>query len=289
MNDRGAGDGDAAAPDGPGDNGPRDNGPAGEILVTREGAVTVVRIDREHRRNALTPAHVALIAQALTDASLDDEVRVVRLEGSGADFCTGADLRAANRTQQRPRVGALQNRTGLQAHRLIELISTVQVPVVCVVRGWAAGLGCQIALAADFTIAAEDAVFWEPFLERGFTPDSGATWLLARTVGLARARRMLLLGEKISAGRAVQWGLIHDAVPETDLGPAADDLVERLATAPTVAVGLTKACLASSMELSLSEAMAKEALALEVSVRSEDFKEGLAAFRDNREPNYRGR
>ena len=105
----------------------------------------------------------------------------------------------------------------MQAHRLIEVISTIQVPVVCAVRGWAAGLGFQLALAADFTIASDTARFWEPFCPRGFTPDSGATWFLPRLVGVARAKELLMLGRELSGTEAAEWGLILRCVADGEL------------------------------------------------------------------------
>jgi 2-(1,2-epoxy-1,2-dihydrophenyl)acetyl-CoA isomerase len=157
------------------------------------------------------------------------------------------------------------------------------------VRGWAAGLGCQLALAADFTIASDTATLWEPFVPRGFTPDSAATWLLPRLVGIARAKELLLLGEKVTGARAAEWGMIHRSVPDAEVADAALALAVRLAAGPTVAIGLAKSCIRSSLELTMTEAMAKEASALELSSRSEDFREGLAAFKERREPKYRGR
>ena len=121
-------------------------------------------------------------------------------------------------------------------------------------RGWAAGLGFQLALAADFTIAAESACFWEPFLERGFSADSGSTWLLPRLVGVARAKELLLLGRKLSGAEAAAWGLIHRAVPDGELEAAIAAIVERLAGAPTVAVGLTKQCIHRSLDSGLGGA-----------------------------------
>ena len=107
-------------------------------------------------------------------------------------------------------------------------------------RGWAAGVGCNLALAADFTVAATDAVFWEPFIDRGFSPDSGSSWMLPRLVGLARARRMLILGEKVHATDAADWGLIDQAVSPAELDGTVEQLLARLACGPTVAIGLAK-------------------------------------------------
>ena len=156
-------------------------------------------------------------------------------------------------------------------------------------RAFCAGLGCQIALAADFTVATASSRFWEPFLQRGFSPDSGATWLLPRLVGVARAKELLLLSRELSGTEAAEWGLIHRAVPDEELDATVDDLVVRLAAAPTVAVGLTKRCIHRALDSSLVDAMEAEANALELTSRTTDFKEGLAAFRESRPPRFDGR
>ena len=196
---------------------------------------------------------------------------------------------ATNVAGQRPRTGDLVRRIPHTANRVIELVHTIQLPVVCSARGWAVGLGCNLALAADFTLAADDAVFWEPFVGRGFSPDSGSTWLLPRLVGRARARRMLLLGEKVGAAEAAEWGLIHQAVPGSELDAAGDELIERLASGPTVAIGLAKQAIQYAQQASLTQAMTQELFNVEMSCRTTDFKEGLAAFRDKRPPEFTGR
>ena len=163
------------------------------------------------------------------------------------------------------------------------------MPVVAAVRGWAAGLGLHLALAADFCVVARDARLWEPFIARGFTPDSGATWLLPRLVGLARARELLVLGRELSGAEAGDWGLVHRAVDAADVDDEAAALARRLATGPTVAVGLTKWLLAASTDTDLAAQLRNEAFALELSSRSEDFREGLSAFRAKRDPEFSGR
>jgi 2-(1,2-epoxy-1,2-dihydrophenyl)acetyl-CoA isomerase len=176
-----------------------------------------------------------------------------------------------------------------QAHRLIPLVCSVQVPVVCKVRGWAAGIGFQLALAADFTVTTHDARFWQPFSERGFTPDSGATWLLPRRVGMARARELLLLGRALDGREAAAWGIAHQSVDDADLDGAVAQLVEPLANGPTVALGLTKWLLHQGEQRVLDEQLADEAFAMELSSRTSDFREGLSAFREKRRPKFTGR
>jgi 2-(1,2-epoxy-1,2-dihydrophenyl)acetyl-CoA isomerase len=150
------------------------------LSVEVNHAVLRLQLDRPALRNAIDDTMMAGLIDAVDTAGRDEAVRVIRITGSGEHFCGGADIVARNTGEQRrPRVGAIQRRLPAQAHRLLPLLCVVQVPVVCAVRGWAAGIGMQIATAADFTVAAEDARFWEPFSARGFTPDSGATWLSA--------------------------------------------------------------------------------------------------------------
>ena len=172
---------------------------------------------------------------------------------------------------------------------MIELIHDIQLPVVCTVRGFAVGLGCNLALAADFTVAADDAVFWEPFATRGFSPDSGATWLLPRLIGLTRAKQMLMLGDKVSAPDAAAWGLIHRAVPPADVDRVSEELLARLAAGPTVALGLAKQAINYGQHATLTQSMTQELFGLELSCRTGDFKEGLAAFRERRPPKFNGR
>jgi 2-(1,2-epoxy-1,2-dihydrophenyl)acetyl-CoA isomerase len=168
-------------------------------------------------------------------------------------------------------------------------MATVQTPIVVVAQGWVAGIGLHLLLAADFAVVAEDARLWEPFAERGFTPDSGGTWMLPRRIGEVRAREMLLLGRAVSGAEAADWGLVHRAVPSERLDAEAATLTSRLAAGPTVTLGLTKWLLHVGSASPFDRQLEHEALALELSSRSEDFREGLAAFKEKRTPGFTGR
>jgi 2-(1,2-epoxy-1,2-dihydrophenyl)acetyl-CoA isomerase len=249
-----------------------------------------LEFDRVEKRNALTDDIVAGVIDSLVLASTDESVRVVVMSGVGDHFCSGFDIVTRNEPSgSRPRVGSIQRRLPSQANRLISLMLRTQVPIVCVVRGWSAGIGLSLALAADFTIASHDAKFWAPFLGRGFTPDSGITWMLPRRIGEVRAREMLLLGRAVSGLEAADWSMVHSSVDLEELDQAAATLVDALSSAPTVAFGLTKSLLAASSNSSLESQFQDEAFSLELSSRSEDFKEGLRAFTEKRDPTFKGR
>jgi 2-(1,2-epoxy-1,2-dihydrophenyl)acetyl-CoA isomerase len=249
-----------------------------------------LRLDRPDKRNAINDTMMAALIDAVSAAGTDERVRVIVLESVGEHFCGGFDIVARHADADvKPRAGSIQRRLPTQAHRLIPLLCTVQVPVVCKVRGYAAGIGMQLALAADFAIAANDARFWAPFIARGFTPDSGATWLLPRRVGIARARELLLLGRELTGLEAQDWGIVHEGVLNTELGAAVDQLAAKLAAGPTVALGLTKWLLNEGQHTTLDQQLANEAFAMELSSRSDDFREGLRAFRDKRPPEFTGR
>ncbi|WP_297848729.1 enoyl-CoA hydratase-related protein [Mycobacterium sp.] len=260
------------------------------LLAEHQGPILRLTLDRADRRNAVNDVMLDAMIAHLADAGTDESVRVIRIDANGPNFCAGADLIANNaKSERKPRVGSTQRRLPNKANRLIPLMLETQVPIVAVVRGWATGLGFHIALASDFCVAADDARFWEPFITRGFTPDSGAAWLLPRLIGMVRTRQLLMLGQEITGAMAADWGIIHRAWASDELTSAAEQLVRQLGEAPTVSLGLTKWLLHSGNGLDLDRHLQNEALALELSSRSEDFKEGLAAFRDKRGAEFTGR
>ncbi len=279
--------------DGPGDDTATLGSAAGDYTdrtglgLRLDGPVLHITIDRPERRNALTDGMIDDLIEVLEAANEDERVRAIVLTGTGNDFCTGFDL--GGRGGAKLRTGATQRRLPTHAHRLVSLVATIQVPVVAAVRGFAAGIGLHLALAADFCVVADDARLWEPFVARGFTPDSGATWLLPRLIGVARAKQMLLLGDEIDGVTAERWGLVARSVSAPEVAATADALAGRLASGPTVALGLTKTLLHEGQNASFDAHLAREALALELSSRSDDFKAGMRALAEKRAPDFTGR
>jgi 2-(1,2-epoxy-1,2-dihydrophenyl)acetyl-CoA isomerase len=259
------------------------------VVLDGDGVLRIV-FDAPTRRNALRDDAVAVLIDSLVTANSDEQVRVVLLSGANGDFCSGADIVARNADPTaRPRVGSISRRLPAQAHRLIPLLMGIQVPVVAAVQGYAVGLGMQLVLAADFAVVSTGATLFEPFAARGMAPDSGATWLLPRVVGSVRARELLLLGRRLDGAEAAEWGIAHRAVPGDEVSATADELAGTLAAGPTVALGLARSLINDSWDRPLSQHLAGEASAMEITSRSKDFKEGISAFREKRQPQFSGR
>jgi len=266
-----------------------DDQEANGVEVRLDGAVLHIVLSREEARNALSVDMIETMTDAVESAGKNDDTRAIVISSAGNDFCSGADLIAGNPGGRRPRVGSLQRRLPTQAHRLIPALLNTQTPVVCAVRGWCCGIGFHIAVASDFCVATNTAKFWEPFVARGFTADSAGSWLLPRLVGPARARELLILGRQLSGEEAASWGLIHQSVPDDQFEDTVADITEQLAAGPTVAIGLTKWLMHVGSSLDVNRHLVNEALALELSSRTSDFREGLESFRDHRTPHFEGR
>jgi 2-(1,2-epoxy-1,2-dihydrophenyl)acetyl-CoA isomerase len=262
------------------------------VVVEQSGGVMTIVLDRAVRKNALTAGMIRAITDSIRRASHDDDTRVVLVRANGVDFCTGIDLAQSNAPSgdhTRPRAGHLQRRLGGDAHAMILAFESAQVPIVAAVRGWAAGVGNMLALSADVVVADSTAKFWVPFVTKGFTPDSGNTWLLPRLVGVARAKEMILRGKPIDGARAAEWGLISRCVEPGELDRAVDEVVHDLAAAATVSVGLARTMLHQNLSVGLAAALQNEAIHEELAVRSDDFKEGMRAFAEKRPPEFTGR
>jgi len=260
----------------------------GSVTARRDGAILRLTIDRPSQRNSLNRLMIETLVGALTDAAADDSLRAIHLRGAGDHFCAGADWMATNSGDgQRPRTGDLVRRIPHAAHRLIELVHTIHLPVVCSVQGWAVGVGCNLALASDFAVAAADAVFWEPFIDRGFSPDSGSTWLLPRLVGVSRAMELLLSGRIFSGAEGAEIGLFARALPAEEVLPAAQEFARDLAASTSaVSVAATKALVYNGLGQDREESHAIEHQVFRWAGNQADAREGVTAFLEKRAPQW---
>lgn len=253
------------------------------------GSVLVLTLDRPGKANTLRVPDMAWTADAVDAAVTDDQVRALLIRAEGSHFCAGADLVSVNSPGERPRVGSTMRMLNAAGHRMIQSLWDCSLPTVAAVQGLAAGIGLHLALACDFVVAAESATFSEPFADRGFTADSGATFLLSRLVGLTRAKQMLLRGHRVGAKQALDWGLITELHPDEALDGIGQRLAEELASGPTFALELTKSMLNKHLTADLASAMSEEAALVQLSLHGNDFKEGLNAFRERRDPEFTGK
>lgn len=262
------------------------------LLVDRRGEVLWLTINRPERRNSVDYDTNEALLTELTNAATDSSLRAVVLSSTGDHFCSGMDIGGADEKgdpSQKPRIGHVERRMQVGPHRTIEMLRAIQLPVIAAVRGYAYGLGCHFALACDYVVAGKSATFWEPFVERGFNADSGATWLLPRLIGTARAKEMLLLGRKVSAEQAASWGMINEAVDDDLVASRTEEVTGEFARAATVSVGVTKWLVHHGLDHDLRTHMDTEAMVVEMTIRSDDFKEGIKAMKQRRPPEFTGR
>ena len=257
------------------------------IRLTTQGAVATITLNRPQRLNAAPPQMFKEIHAALQQLPALG-ARALLITGEGRAFCSGADLQGRDSKPATSRgAGAYTALTEVYSPTMMA-ISRLNIPVVTAVNGAAAGIGASLALAADFVVAARSAYFLEAFVNIGLVPDGGATWMLTRLVGKARATEMMMLGERIGAEKAEAWGLIHKAVDDADLMPQATALAERLAAGPTRALGLIRQGIARAMEQSYAEGLLMEATHQMMAGDTADAMEGGMAFLQRRKAEFKG-
>ena len=271
---------------------------ASEVLYeVEDSGVAWLTLNRPEAGNAVSPDQRVHLLRRLEEAGEDLRVRAVVLTATGdRHFCTGGDLRAA-----RPEAGTLPDAPerpigtvmkGLVrsngAQRLIMALQDCPKPVIAAVNGTAAGMGAHVAFACDLVIAADTARFIELFVRRGILPDAGGAYLLTRLVGPQKAKEIFFFGDDISAGDALALGLVNRVVPAAELHQQARAWAERLAAGPTVAIGLTKQLVNAALESTRDVAFRDEALAIEVTMQSDDGNEGVASFVERRPARFRG-
>jgi 2-(1,2-epoxy-1,2-dihydrophenyl)acetyl-CoA isomerase len=257
------------------------------------GADGVARItlDRPDAKNALTLEMRDAIVDAVFEARADDNVRALLVTGTGDAFCAGMDLSASTVAKAadpdyRTRSTAEALRVGVQA--FVRELWELDKPTVAAVNGAAVGPGAHLALACDFVIVHERTRFLWSFAKWGLVVDAGGAYLLPRLVGLPRAKAMVMLGEGATGAEAVDLGLAYRCVPEDELAGAASELAARLAAGPTRSLGLSKRLLNASFETDIAHSLDLEGTYQSLAATSADLTEGMAAFKERRDPKFTG-
>jgi 2-(1,2-epoxy-1,2-dihydrophenyl)acetyl-CoA isomerase len=258
------------------------------VLYASASGIARVTLNRPDRLNSFTAQMHDELRAALAKVKADASARVLLLTGAGRGFCAGQDLsdRAVAPGDTPVDLGAsIEN----NYRPLILTLRSLPVPVVCAVNGVAAGAGANIALACDLVIAAKSASFIQAFCKIGLVPDSGGTFFLPRLVGTARAMGLSMLGDKLSAQQAADWGLIWKCVDDVELMPAVDALLAQLAQAPTKGLVATRRALHASADATLEAQLDLERDLQRELGNSADYREGVAAFIAKRAPQFTGR
>lgn len=258
------------------------------IIAEEKNGVGYLTFNRPKALNSFNVDMHREVAEVLNQWTKNPEVRCVVISGEGRGFCAGQDLgdRVVDPNAEAPDLGySIET----YYNPLIKTIVNMPKPVICAVNGVAAGAGANIVLACDLVIAAKSANFVQAFCRLGLVPDSAGTWFLPRAVGHARAMGLALLGDKLPAETAKEWGMIWDVVEDAELKTKVTELAERLAKQPTFGLSLIKKAIHQSSNNTFDEQVLLERDLQRIAGRSEDYREGVQAFMNKREPNFKGR
>lgn len=254
----------------------------GPVLLSQDrGGVRTLTLNRPRRKNAINPELWIALRDALHGAGRDHGVRALVLTGAGGSFCSGADISIPEDIHPNHKLQRLTD-VALALHELA-------IPTIAKVTGVAVGAGWNLALGCDFVVATPEATFCQIFSKRGLSIDLGGSWLLPKLVGLQQAKRLALLAETIDAREAYALNLVTWVVPGAEIDTFVDDLADRLAAGPPVALGHTKALLNEGADSTMREALANEARAQVGNFATADAAAAYAAFAERREPSFTGR
>jgi 2-(1,2-epoxy-1,2-dihydrophenyl)acetyl-CoA isomerase len=253
------------------------------VLTSRDGAVLTITLNRPDKLNAFNADVHKGLAGALREARADD-IRAVVITGAGRGFCVGQDL-----TEFRDAPDDIADRLRSTYHPNVLAIRALEKPVIAAVNGAAAGAGLSLACACDLRIAADSATFVPAFINIGLVPDSGGSFFIHRLLGNARAFEWMASGRRLNAARAHAWGLVNEVVDDDELPARAAEVAATFATLPTRGVGMTKRLFDGAAGRTLEEQLEMEAQLQSAATKTEDFREGVAAFLEKREPNFTGR
>ena len=259
--------------------------------VDVHGRVGVLTLNHPEVMNAVSPEMLKGLVAAMNYVERPDTgLRALVMTGAGRGFCAGANLSGgpssgAFAPEDRDAGAALET----SYHPFLRRLRNLKMPFVTAVNGAAAGVGMSFALMGDMVLAGKSAYFLQAFRRIGLVPDGGSTWLLPRLVGLARAKELSLMGDKLSAERALEWGLINRVYDDAALLQEAMKLAEELASGPTVALGLIRGLYWASSDNTYEEQLNAERQAQKIAGRADDFAEGVSAFLQKRKAEFKGR
>ncbi len=258
-----------------------------KILLTRDNGLATLTLNAPDRLNAVSRKMIAEVKDCWEELAADTSVRAVLLTGAGRGFCAGADLADPDREAS----ATADSGAALEKffNPVIRAMRAIPKPVVSAVNGVAAGVGMSFALASDIAIAGKSASFLQAFARIGLLPDGGSTWFLPRLVGDQRARALAMLAPQITAQQAKEWGLIWDVVEDAALMATATEIARKLADGPTLALARIKDALNRSTGNDLSQQLDVERDAQRLLGKSDDFKEGVAAFLAKRKADFKGK
>jgi 2-(1,2-epoxy-1,2-dihydrophenyl)acetyl-CoA isomerase len=257
------------------------------INWTLRDGVGVIELNRPDALNALTPEMGIELLAAIRAGGDDPAVRAMMITGAGRAFCSGADLLVA-REELRPGVTDFGLRLRTVYNPAILALRDAPKPVIAALNGPTAGIGAALALACDLIVAAESAYLLLAFVNVGFVPDGGVSYLLASRAGFSRAAQLAMLGERLPAPRALEWGVINEVFPDAEFRERADAYAARLASGPTVAYANMKLALRAGSHDRLAEALERDALLQQRAGVTRDHEEGVRAFKEKRKPRFTG-
>jgi 2-(1,2-epoxy-1,2-dihydrophenyl)acetyl-CoA isomerase len=256
------------------------------ILFAIENGVCSITLNRPEVFNSFNEELSADFIDALKKANKDEAIRVIIISGSGKAFCSGQDLKdIKNSTDTR----SISDSVIRRYNPMILAIREMAKPVICKLNGVAAGAGASLALACDIIIAAETASLIEVFANVGLVPDSGSSFFLPRIVGYNKAFELITLASKVTAKEALDLGIIYKVVAPEELNNAVNELAQRYASGPTKTYGMIKKMLNKAYTANLSDMLQYEAQCQDIAGKSEDYKEGVAAFIEKRKPAFKGK
>lgn len=256
------------------------------ILVDVADGIGTITLNRPKTLNAFHDEMIHETTAVFKQFRRDSNVRCVVITGNGRAFSSGQDL---SDVQARAGTFSIGEHLRHGYHKLIMQMVTLEKPIIGAINGIAAGAGCGVALAADIRIASDKAGFMLAFSRVGLVPDSGTNWFLPRLIGYARAYEMAVTADKIPAAKALEWGMVNRVVPSDQLMETVMAWAQPLATGPTLAYGLTKRAMNKAWDSSLADALMYEAYLQEIAGRSHDNQEGVQAFLEKREAQFKGK